>query len=148
MSEEKISLAQFFTEDHRACDAKWAEVEAAVDGGDPGTTKGAWQAFREATDRHLEMEESVLFPAWEKATGMHGSGPTAVMRSEHQQIRGLMNQIASLVETGDLDGVLNQGDTLLMLIQQHNMKEESMLYPMAEQRLVEEWDAMHEKLGR
>ena len=31
------------------------------------------------------------------------------------------------------------GDTLLMLIQQHNIKEEGMLYPMAENVLAGHW---------
>ncbi len=137
----------FFTKDHRDCDSVWSEVEAAADAGDEGAARDAWTRFSEALQRHLRMEEEVLFPAFEQATGMHQGGPTFVMRSEHEQMRGLLSQMAALLEAGDLDQLLDQGDTLLMLIQQHNAKEEGMLYPMADRALGEEWPALHERLA-
>jgi hemerythrin-like domain-containing protein len=95
---------------------------------------------------HLAMEEDILFPAFEAATGMRG-GPTHVMRSEHTQMRAVLTEMERRMSTGDLDGLLDQGDTLLMLIQQHNAKEEGMLYPMAEQALGEQWDSLAARLA-
>ena len=43
------------------------------------------------------------------------------------------------MSTGDTEEALDLGDTLLMVIQQHNVKEEGMLYPMAENMLAGEW---------
>jgi hemerythrin-like domain-containing protein len=40
----------------------------------------------------------------------------------------------------------NLGDTLLMLIQQHNQKEEHMLYTMAERALAADWAKLRERL--
>jgi hemerythrin-like domain-containing protein len=93
------------------------------------------------------MEEEVLFPAFEAATGMTDSGPTFVMRMEHDQMRGLLDQMGAALERGDQNALLDQGDTLLMLIQQHNQKEEGMLYPMSERALASEWPALHERLA-
>ena len=39
--------------------------------------------------RHFEMEEAVLFPAFEEATGMT-QGPTMVMHAEHVQMKGVL----------------------------------------------------------
>ena len=89
--------------------------------------------------RHLAIEEEILFPAFDSLSGMGGGGPTAMMRMEHQQMRGLLDQIAVAMESGDAQEALDIGDTLLMLIQQHNVKEEGMLYPMAENMLASQW---------
>jgi len=142
----QAGLAGFFTQDHRDCDNDWAEVEALLDSGDAGAAAGAWQAFDTHMRRHLAMEEDVLFPAFESRSGMGGGGPTAVMRMEHQQMRSVLDQIGENLAGGDLAGALDLGDTLLMLIQQHNIKEEGMLYPMAENMLAAEWAEMAGKL--
>lgn len=127
-----MTISTFFTDDHRACDAAWTEVERLVDAGDPDGP-AAFHRFAAAMERHFRMEEDVLFPAFEAATGMSG-GPTAVMRMEHEQMRGLLRQMASAADA-DPEALLDQGDTLLMLVQQHNVKEEGMLYPMCDVRL-------------
>jgi len=135
-------LTAFFEQDHRDCDARWVDVEELLDTEDIEAARPAWQKFDVGMRRHLAMEEEVLFPAFESASGMGGGGPTAMMRVEHQQMRGLLEQIASAVESGDAEQALDVGDTLLMLMQQHNMKEEGTLYPMAENLLGETWPKM------
>lgn len=137
-------LVSFFIADHRHCDALWAAVETAADQGQEAT-KEAFQAFYDTTRLHLDLEEQVLFPAFEQATGM-SEGPTTVMRMEHEQMRALLEQVATAVATGDLEEALDQGDTLLMLTQQHDQKEEAMLYPMAEQALGGQWADLAAKL--
>lgn len=137
------SLIAFFTQDHRACDADWAAVEAAAQAGDAAS---AWHQFDSALRRHLEMEETVLFPAFEAASGMTQGGPTFVMRAEHQQMRMVLDQMQGAATQQDWDELLDHGDTLLMLIQQHNAKEEAMLYPMAERFLGAQWPALRHKL--
>lgn len=128
----------FFQADHRRCDGLWSEVERAVDAG--GGEAQAWGAFAEAMERHFRMEEEVLFPRLEERTGMPaGAGPTAVMRAEHAQMRGLIAQMGAAAASGDWETLADHGDTLLMLTQQHNVKEEGILYPMADQALGASW---------
>jgi hemerythrin-like domain-containing protein len=50
--------------------------------------------------------------------------------------------------SGDAQEALDIGDTLLMLIQQHNVKEEGMLYPMAENMLAQEWAELAVRLAQ
>jgi DUF438 domain-containing protein len=65
-------------------------------------------------------------------------GPTQVMRLEHAQMRTLLDDAADALNAGNADDYLGQADTLLIMMQQHNMKEESILYPMCDQHLVAE----------
>ena len=135
----KTGLTEFFTQDHRDCDARWADVEELLDTADVDTARSAWQTFDTGMRRHLAMEEDVLFVEFDARSGMGGGGPTAMMRMEHEQMRGLLDQIEDAIEAGDAQEAMDSGDTLLMLIQQHNVKEEGMLYPMAENMLAGQW---------
>ena len=128
---ESQQPASFFEEDHRACDALWAAVESAADAGDTPACQAAYARFEAAMHRHLAMEEEVLFPWFEERSGLR-QGPTMVMRSEHEQMRAVLTDMRRASEDGDAEGVVDYGDTLLMLIQQHNLKEESILYPMCD----------------
>jgi hemerythrin-like domain-containing protein len=146
MPDSSQGLAEFFTLDHRRCDSRWVEVEAAAEAGDADAVKESWRTFQNGLSKHLRMEEEVLFPAFERATGMTAGGPTFVMRSEHDQMRGLLEQMNAAANSGDHDELVDLGDTLLMLIQQHNQKEEHMLYPMAERALASDWAKIRERL--
>ncbi len=142
----ETGIEEFFTGDHRECDAAWAAVESAVGKGDPAKARALWEAFEARMRRHLAMEEEVLFPAIEAATGMRGQGPVSMMRREHEQMRLLLTEMTRRAASGDFQGVLDQGDTLLMVIQQHNAKEEGVLYPLAGSVLRQEWPALAERL--
>lgn len=122
--------------EHMHCDDLFAVAENHV-------AEGAWdraampfEAFRTASLLHFEREEAVLFPEFETRTGMHG-GPTYVMRAEHDQMRDSLNAMAAALQHRDAQTYLNLSESLLMLIRQHNMKEEQILYPMADQALDE-----------
>ena len=144
----EAGLADFFAQDHRDCDSRWATLEGLLDSGDTDAGNQAWREFDDGMRRHFAMEEDILFPAFEARSGMGGGGPTAMMRMEHQQMRGLLDQIGAAMSTGDTEEALDLGDTLLMVIQQHNVKEEGMLYPMAENMLAGEWAALAEQLEK
>jgi len=144
----EASLAGFFAQDHRDCDACWADVEELLDSADTDAGVQAWRKFDDRMRRHFAMEEDVLFPAFDSRSGMSGGGPTAMMKMEHQQMRGLLDQIGMAMDSGETADALDLGDTLLMVIQQHNIKEEGMLYPMAENMLAGEWATLAEQLKK
>ncbi len=137
-------LQSFFMDDHRRVDTTWADFENAADKG-PADCASKWQAFLGAMHGNLKREEEVLFPAFEAETGM-SQGPTTVMRMEHAQMRAVMEQMATAAASEDWSGVMDHGDTLMMLIQQHNMKEEGMLFPMAHRALAAQWPTLAEQL--
>ncbi len=73
-------------------------------------------------------------------------GPTQVMRSEHEQMRELFQAMADAVTARDRDNYLGESETLLMMMQQHNLKEEQILYPMADQALAGELDELFRRM--
>jgi hemerythrin-like domain-containing protein len=80
------------------------------------------------------MEEQVMFPAFEQQTGMMG-GPTAMMRMEHEQMRNVVEQMKKDLDEKNKNHFFGLSESLMMIIQQHNMKEEQMLYAMADNHL-------------
>ena len=130
------SIPEFMTNKHRECDDFFTEAEAAVAKGDWSLALAKWQNFSEELAKHFSQEEEVLFPKFEQATGMT-SGPTQVMRMEHQQMRTLVQDLDNALGAKEKDAYLGLSETLMVMMQQHNMKEEMMLYPMIEQNLAD-----------
>lgn len=109
------SISQYLTEEHHHCDDLFAQSEEAANREDWSRAKADFGLFRRATETHFEMEEQVLFPAFEQATGMT-LGPTQVMRMEHRQMREMFEQMAQAAEQQDADQFLGLSETLLMLL--------------------------------
>jgi len=135
------TILNFLSNDHRACDDLFASAESAADQQNWHSARALFDQFQTAMSHHLSMEETVLFPAFEARIG-NSMGPTQVMRMEHEQIRGLMQSMAGAVDANDKDAYLGLSETLNMLMQQHNMKEENMLYPMSDQVLSSDRDSV------
>jgi len=133
------TIVDFLGGDHRACDDLFASAEVAVAQKNWDSARSLFERFQTAMAHHLTMEEDVLFPAFEARTGMR-TGPTEVMRMEHAQMRGLLQEMAGAVTNADESRYLGLSETLNMLMQQHNLKEENMLYPMSDQVLGDERD--------
>ena len=128
------TILDFLGSDHRACDDLFASAEAAAAQKNWDSARTLFDRFQAAMAHHLSMEETVLFPAFEARTS-NSMGPTQVMRMEHEQMRGLMRDMANAVAAGNQNAYLGLSETLNMLMQQHNLKEENMLYPMSDQVL-------------
>lgn len=133
------TILEFMGSDHHACDDLFASAEEAVAKKDWGSARSLFDRFQAAMAHHLAMEEEVLFPAFETRTGM-SMGPTQVMRSEHGQMRDLIANMGRAVAESDQSSYLGLSETLNMLMQQHNLKEENVLYPMTDQVLGGERD--------
>jgi iron-sulfur cluster repair protein YtfE (RIC family) len=128
------AITDYFAAEHRDCDEVFAVAEEAAQAGDPASCRARFQQFQVAMEDHFRKEEEVLFPAFEEASGMI-MGPTRVMRLEHQQMREILAEMSSALAGDDLEEFLGQAETLLILMQQHNIKEEQMLYPMCDRAL-------------
>jgi len=132
---ENISTA--LTRNHRDCDSLIAAAEEAVGKCRWDEADSFFSNFVASMERHLGKEEEVLFPALEQKVGT-GMGPVQVMRKEHEDMRRLFGEIREDIAQQQAEHCLGLTDTLLMLMQQHNLKEESILYPMADQMLADE----------
>ncbi len=125
------SLTHLLGKHHKHCDELFVRAESSALGGRWPEAIADVAGFRGDLEAHLAAEESLLFPAFEAATGMSG-GPTQVMRLEHGQMRELLAQLESAVGNRDVESFSGAAETLLVLMQQHNMKEENILYPMCD----------------
>jgi hemerythrin-like domain-containing protein len=132
--------------DHKACDDRFAVAEAAAAEGDLARAAAEFEAFAAALARHFRVEEEQLFPAFEQHTGMT-DGPTEMMRSEHADMRELIERLRAAVDAADAAEFLGLADTLNVLIQQHNLKEEQVLYALLDDALQGEADELLAGLG-
>ena len=119
---------------HRQCDGLFALIEQAMAAGNWAQAEEGFSRFKKAMNQHFDVEESILFPAFEARTGMR-MGPTAVMRNEHAQIRELLDAASAAIQSHDADDYSGYAETLHIMTQQHNMKEENVLYPMCDEQL-------------
>ena len=129
------TLLEFMQIHHGQCDQLYADGENSLLDEQMEEGVGQITIFLSEMERHFLMEETVLFPTFEDISGIR-QGPTQVMRMEHQQIRNLLARMSDAVTRMDRDEILEVGETLLILMQQHNMKEEGILYPMVDQHLA------------
>lgn len=132
------TIKEYLTNDHRRCDEIFASMEDSASKS-LLDAKEITQSFIDASEHHFQMEERVMFAEFEQKTGMT-DGPTSMMRHEHTQMRGLMKELMQSLEDNNKDRFFGFSETLMILMQQHNMKEEQMLYTMAQQHLSEESD--------
>src|SRR4026207_1741111 len=130
MSGQK-TVSAFFEQDHDRLDELFKTFQQLKRSDFP-KAKEAFKEFKFGLQRHIVWEEDVLFPLWEKKTGMSESGPTPVMRHEHRQIGQQLEAIhgkgAEQNPYGD-----KEEQAFEDLLGSHNRKEELRLYPAINQ---------------
>ena len=135
------------TDDHRACDHAFARAETLAARGEWENAAQALAEFAAALEAHFEAEEEQLFPRFEAVTGMTG-GPTQVMRGEHADMRAVLAAMQDAMARRDAEDFAGEAETLIVMLQQHNMKEEGILYPMCDAQLAGERDRLAAELAR
>jgi iron-sulfur cluster repair protein YtfE (RIC family) len=130
------TIFEFMSENHHSCDDAFAIAEQAVLDTDWAKAEPRFNDFRTGMAKHFRMEEDALFPALTSAGGP--AGPVQMMRMEHAQMNSLIEQMAGTLARRDARGYGGLSETLLILMQQHNLKEEQILYPMADRFLAAE----------
>lgn len=139
-----MNIREFMSQNHKDCDLLFSNAENAVSKGEWELATQEYSKFIHSMKKHLGVEEKDLFPAFEAATGIV-SGPTEMMRMEHDQMRELFSEMQDALAEKNNDDYLGVAETLLILMQQHNMKEEQILYTMMDQHLSENTDQLQKK---
>lgn len=140
------AISDHLAPDHQRCDEFFYQAEAAVGHHDWAEAERRFADFQSAMDHHFAMEEGVLFPAFEQRSG-HAGGPPAIMRMEHSQMRQLFETLRQALAARDANTYAGASETLLVLMQQHNLKEEQMLYRMCDQMLSAESADLIERMN-
>ena len=127
---KKSDVWSLFEYDHKRIDLNLSQIKSSK--GDPGKSAEYYSIMRTQLLNHIELEETVLFPAFGEHTTPDHLGPVNVMIQEHQIITSY------LPSPSDKDGVTRAFDVLHELIGKltvHNKKEELILYPMINREL-------------
>ena len=130
------SVTAYLSWDHDRLDAILRSVRARVEAGDWEAARQEYGSFADGLDRHIRLEEGILFPLFEERTGMT-AGPTAVMRVEHCEIRGALEIMRDGLGRSDARLFENGLAHLFDVLPDHNVKEEQVLYPTTDRILGE-----------
>jgi hemerythrin-like domain-containing protein len=141
------NLVEYMVDEHEFCNDLFCEAENLATESKWVELKSVFEKFATETENHFGREEKVLFPCAEQKMGSQG-GPTAVMRMEHEQMRALIGNLRTSIDEENKTGFLGETETLLVLMQQHNMKEEQILYPMLDRLLAGELETVFDEMKR
>lgn len=129
------TISTYMQRDHDLIDGIAERAAAAAVAGDWAALERDGSEFLRRLRRHIEMEEDLLFPAFEQRTGMAAGGPSVQMREEHVQMQPILAQLQSAVDGKDGPGYERAARALLEILVPHNQKEEQMMYPMLDEAM-------------
>ncbi len=122
------TILEFMSVDHDRLDNKirMYSIEKLVD---IERAESIFLSFKNELERHIIWEEDILFPVFEKKTGIKDGGPTSVMRMEHNQIKNHLQEIKRKLHTKKIQDPCKEEVVLFKVLESHNQKEENILYP-------------------
>jgi hemerythrin-like domain-containing protein len=132
-----MNLSEALTREHEEIDAGIETFVAGIEGGavDPEPVRRTIDALR----RHIYLEEQFVFPPIRQAGVLM---PVLVMLREHGTLWKLMDDLIELLNDDNRPDVVDALATtcreLLTQLDQHNSKEEPLIYPHADSDLTEE----------
>lgn len=128
---DDTTLTEALEREHVEIDEGLEEFVAALADGRNDTT--ALDRAASALRRHIYLEEEFLFPPL-RASGM--LAPVLVMLREHGEIWRTLEALEQ--ETQDEAAATDHARDLLTLLEEHNAKEEPIIYPEGDARLDED----------
>ena len=129
------TISHWMQQDHVEIDAIAESALAAAGARDLATLASEGGRFLERLGRHIEMEERVLFAAFEERTGMTAAGPSVQMRVEHDQMRPILDSMQAALAARDGAAWQQAARSLHEILVPHNLKEEQMMYPMLDRAM-------------
>ncbi len=122
------TILEFMSVDHYRLDNKirMYSTEKLVD---IEQAESIFLFFKSELERHIIWEEDILFPIFERKTGIKDGGPTSVMRMEHIQIKNHLQEIQKKLHAKKIQYPCEEEVALFKLLESHNQKEENILYP-------------------
>ncbi len=127
------AIGAWMAADHDRLDELWDRAIALRATDRPGSIR-AVQEFAEGLREHIQVEEELLFPHFERGSDASARRLTDFMREEHRQIVDALATLSSRVDAGA--GDVEDAEALLRnLLWAHNALEEGKLYPWFDERV-------------
>jgi len=122
------TILKFMSVDHDRLDNKIKKysTEKLVD---IERAESIFLSFKSELERHIIWEEDILFPVFERKTGIEDGGPTSVMRIEHIEIKKYLQEIKRKLHVKKIQDSCKEEVALFKALESHNQKEENILYP-------------------
>ena len=117
-------------QDHHRIDAGFARFAESLTG--PALDRAAYDDAARALRHHIYVEETLHFPLL-RAAGL--LAPVLVLLREHGEIWDLLEAGTAALDERDHDAARMLWPRLATVLEQHNAKEERILYPAGDQRL-------------
>lgn len=127
------SAGQRLEQDHRRIDEGFARFAESLSGS--AVDREAFDGAALALRHHIYVEEVHHFPVV-KASGL--MGPILVMLREHGEIWDLLDKVAEALDGGVDAAARELWSKLATVLEEHNMKEEKIVYPAGDQQLPTE----------
>ncbi|MCL4821526.1 MAG: hemerythrin domain-containing protein [Vicinamibacteria bacterium] len=128
-----VTVTEYMSGDHQEIDALRDAAVRALEGGDHEAATARFAAYTRRLERHIRLEEELLFPLFEVRTGVSG-GPTGVLREEHDELQRVVAEAAAAAEAGH--GFAEALDALARTVDEHCVREERVLFPMLDRQLL------------
>ena len=126
------TIGKAFAQDHRRLEAELSGAFRSIETEDWRAASSGFARFRDGIERHIEVEEQVLFPAVENGVE---TPLTAILRKGHRDLKVFFDEVEDAIEERDQDEALRIISTMRAFLELHDKKEEAELYPVAQERL-------------
>jgi iron-sulfur cluster repair protein YtfE (RIC family) len=121
------SITTTMTGDHRRMEGTLAEAARLLAAGLVAEGRAAVDRLDADMRLHLQAEEDLIFPVFEARAGI--AGPVAVMRREHRAIEAHLGAVMVALDRMDAASAQDRLRRLAVLLTDHHLKEERILYP-------------------
>ncbi|AFV00280.1 hemerythrin domain-containing protein [Simiduia agarivorans] len=100
-------------------------LEAASQAQSAEQCQQLFMAFRTGLRRHIQWEESLLYPVYEKTKGSLQLSPTGPLSADHRRLETLMDAALAY----EYPAAAPEITALKALLEPHNQREARMIYP-------------------
>ena len=110
------TILEFMRVDHDRLDNK-IRIYSAEKLVDIEKAENIFLFFKSELERHIIWEEDILFPVFERKTGIEDGGPTSVMRMEHIQIKKHLQEIKRKLHAREIQDPCEEQVALFKLLE-------------------------------
>ena len=123
------TVSEYLCWDHRRLEELMAAGIALASAGDWEPALQRFAEHRVGLTHHADIEDAILFPAYDAATGCLPDGPTKLMLEEHHGVRNGLADVAAAAKAHDLESLSDAHLRLSDILSEHHAQEEEILFP-------------------